>query len=693
MKAIGLKSLNIFTLSLLALSSCNKITTTVTSGGNDPQNQPREFVLKREEMLDPTTIDKDVSACDDFYKYACGNWIKNTTLADEYPRWMRSFSTMTQLNLIEQRKILDSLATAENLDSDSIKLKDLYGSCNNTEAAEGNFADLQKQLIELDLLTTDNEILKKLPSVIADLNKRGTYPFFGLFAGQDEKNAQQMIANLDRSGLALYNRDIDPAYYTDDKYKELRAQYLKHIENMFLLAKYAPQAATQAALDAFEVETKIAQKILGVTERRDPEKVYNKKTAAELQALSPSFSWKNYITALGAPAFTDLNIVDLGYITALETILADLNSSEISNYLKWQLINDSAPSLGAAFVAENFDFFGKKLLGQQAMTPRWKKCAESASDSLTDVMGRKYSESQFSPQSKDDTVKLTQNIRAAYEEIISKLDWMDDETKAKALEKLKKITQKIGYPDKWDDYKDLEISATNYLLNKQKVAAFSLAKNLKEIGQATDKSKWHMPVPMVNAYYSPNLNEIVFPAGILASPFYDPKAPPAANYGAIGMVIGHEITHGFDDQGRQYDGDGNLKSWWSDASAAKFKEKAACVVEQYNKFEIDGNYIKGQQTLGENTADLGGIKIAYAGFLKANPSATLEDKKNFFLAFAQGWCGKVRPEFIANQIQSGVHSPSQFRVNGPLVNLEAFSEVYGCAKGSPMNPEQKCAIW
>lgn len=692
MKVLRCKTLTLLITALL-LNACDNTSKTKVTGAQDPQAQARDFVVKREEMLDPTTIDKSVSACDDFYQYACGSWIKNTTLADEYPRWMRSFSTMSQLNLIEQRKILDSLASAENLDSDSVKLKDVYQSCNDQSAAEESFADLQKQLVELDLLSNDRDILKKLPAVLALLNKRGTTPFFGIYAAQDEKNAKEQIANLDRSGLALYNRDIDPAYYTEDKHKEIREQYLKHVENMFLLAKYSAQAATQSALEAFEVETKIAHKILGVTERRDPERVYNKKAVGDLQLLTPSFSWKDYFEALGAPAFADLNVIDLAYVTALESLLLEVTPSQISSYIKWQLLNDSARSLGKAFVAENFEFFGKKLLGQQAMTPLWKKCVDEAGNLLTDVMGRKYADSQFSPQSKDDTIKLTQNIRAAYEEIISDLDWMDDETKVKALEKLKKITQKIGYPDVWDEYSEVEISPNNYFLNKQKIQAFALSKNLKEVGQPTNKNKWHMPVPMVNAYYSPNLNEIVFPAGILASPFYDPKAPPAANYGAIGMVIGHEITHGFDDQGRQYDGDGNLKSWWSEASAAKFKEKAACVVEQYNKFEIDGNHVKGQQTLGENTADLGGIKIAYAGFLKANPEATVEDKKNFFLAFAQGWCGKVRPEFIANQIQSGVHSPGQFRVNGPLVNLEAFSEVYACAKGTPMNPEEKCGIW
>jgi len=691
MKALWCKSSFLLLITLL-LNACSD-DKAKPSAALDPQNKPQDFVVKREEMLDPTTIDKNVSACDDFYKYACGSWIKNTTLADEYPRWLRAFSTMAQLNLIEQRRILDSLPSAENLDSDSSKLKDLYQSCNDQSAAEESFTDLQKQLVELDLLSNDRDVLKKLPLVLASLNKKGTSPFFGVYAAQDEKNAQLVIANLDRNGLALYNRDIDPAYYIDDKHKEIRAQYLKHIENMFLLAKYSAPAAAQSALEAFEVETKVAHKILGVTERRDPDKVYNKKTLADLQSLTPSFAWKEYFDAMGAPAFADLNVVDLAYLSSFETLLIELNPSQIASYLKWQLLNDSARSLGKAFVSENFDFFGKKLLGQQAMTPLWKKCVDESSSLLTDVMGRKYAESQFSPQAKDDTIKLTQNIRAAYEEIIANLDWMDAETKTKALEKLKKIAQKIGYPDVWENYAEVEVSPSNYFLNKQTIQTYALKKNLEEVGLPPNRNKWHMPVPMVNAYYSPNMNEIVFPAGILGSPFYDPKAPPAANYGAIGMVIGHEITHGFDDQGRKYDGDGNLKTWWSDASAEKFKEKAACVVEQYNKFEIDGNHVKGQQTLGENTADLGGIKIAYAGFLKANPDATLEDKKNFFLAFAQGWCGKLRPEFIANQIQSGVHSPGQFRVNGPLVNLEAFSEVYGCAKGAPMNPEEKCSIW
>ncbi len=680
---------SIFTLVLLLVTACSQMENIKTSQGPSPAN----FVVQKEKMLDPTTIDTNVSACDDFYEYACGNWLKNTTLADEYPRWTRSFNTIDGLNLIEQRKILDKLSSTEDLDSDAQKLRDYYAACNDLPSAENAFQDLRLQLIDLDQESTNPQLLEKLPRILGELHLKGVPAFFTLYAGQDEKNAIKMIANIDRNGLSLASRGIDPAYYTEAKNAEIRAKYLKHIENIFLLANYSAEASQLSAQNALEVETLIAKNILTIAQRRDPELVYNKKTFEDLTTTTPRFAWNAYIETLGTVRFGELNVVDEAYMPALNTLLEQLSAAQILSYLKWQLLNNSSETLGAKFVSEHFNFFGKTLLGQQAPTPRWRSCVEDSSKTMTDIMGRKYVETQFSPQAKEDTTKLTLNIRAAFEEILKNLEWMDEETKLKAIEKLNKISQKIGYPDKWDNYNALEISRSTYFLNKQRSARFHANKNLKEIDQPTDRSKWFMTAATVNAYYNPNLNEIVFPAGILATPFYDTSAPAAANYGAIGMVIGHEITHGFDDQGRQYDGDGNLKSWWSDASAEKFKERASCVVKQYSSFQVDGNNLKGDQTLGENTADLGGIKIAYAGFLKANPEATPEDKKNFFLAFAQGWCTKARPEFLANQIQSGVHSPAKFRVNGPLVNLEVFSEAYSCSKGTPMNPENKCAIW
>ncbi|MEZ4816152.1 MAG: M13 family metallopeptidase [Bdellovibrionota bacterium] len=677
--------------SLLALCllgvSCTKYKESAKS--KDDQNA---FVLKEEKMLDPTTIDKQVDPCTDYYQYACGNWIKTTPLSPEYSRWVRSFSTMAQLNLKTQREILDELAVRNNLDSDSKKLADYYSVCSNEQKAELNDIDLKKQLIELDTLSIGSDFLEKLPSVLARLHLQGVAAFFDLSASPDPDDVLKVITHIDRSGLGLSSDSL--TYLSDaDQDKELRAAYKKHIEAMFLLSSYSPSLALEAAADAYDIEISIAKNILSGEARRDPHKTKNKFSLEDFKALLPTFSMEKYMEALGAKNVGTVNVLELDYIKSLSTLLNDYSAAQVSNYLKWQLLRSSASALSAKYADESFNFYGKILMGQKAQTPRWKRCVDESSDALGQVMGRLFVERKFSPQAKEATKTMVESIQVAYKEIIQNLDWMDQETKDKALEKLSLISKKFGYPDKWDEYADLNVSDASYLLNRQNLHKFETEKNLAKIGKKTDRSEWFMTPQTVNAYYNPEGNEIVFPAAILATPFYDVNAPVAANFGAAGMVIGHEITHGFDDQGSQYDKVGNLTSWWSANSESKFKEKTQCVSKQYAEYSIDGTHLRGDFTLGENIADVGGIKIAYKGFLNAKPNATLEEKKNFFLAFAQIWCAKATPQYYQNQIKNDYHSPAKFRVNGPLMNLEAFSEVHSCAQGMPMNPADKCTVW
>ncbi len=649
--------------------------------------------------IDPANLDTSVQPCVDFYQYANGGWLKANPVPPDQARW-GSFEELAARNREVVRAILQEVSARKDWPKGTIqqKVADFYASGMDEEAIEkAGTGPLKPWLAKVERLHGGSG----LPSLLADLRLHGLGHGFAFLVAPDPKDSTRMILHLNQGGLGLPDRD----YYlkSDPKSQELRAKYRAHVARMLALAGEDPSSAAASAASVLEVETRLAAASLTRVENRDPQKTTHKMTLGELERVAPGFGWRAFFAALGVAEPGDLNVRQPAFCTAFGELAATLPPEQWRSYCRWHLASGMAAHLTRAFQEESFAFQGRTLQGQPKLEERWKRVQAAADRSLGDALGQLYVARAFPPEAKAKMLDLVENLRAALRTRIEQLDWMGPQTKAQALRKLAAFGVKVGYPERWKDYAKLEISRTGWAGNLLRARRFEVQRNLAKLGRPIDRTEWNMTPPTVNAYYSPSMNEIVFPAGILQPPFFDPKADDAVNYGGIGCVIGHEMSHGFDDSGSQYDAEGNLKNWWTVEDRKAYEARTSLMVKQYDGYEaLPGEHLNGRLTLGENIGDLGGIKIALAGLQraqerggKAAPIDGFSAEQRFFLNWAQVWRNNIRDEELRRRVNTDPHSPGRFRVLGPLADLPEFHRAFGCAEGAPMvrNAADRPAIW
>ena len=661
--------------------------------------ESKPTVAKNVPAFDLKNMNTAIKPQDDFYMYANGTWLKNTPIPPEESRW-GSFNQLIDKNTEALRLVAEKAAKTKadpKLMPDVQKVGDYYASGMDEKAIDtAKTKPLEDEFKRIDAMKDQADVLKE----IAHLHSMDVGAFFGFTSGQDDKNSTMVIAQAFQGGLGMPDRD----YYTkeDDASKKLRDQYVAHVTKMLTLLGEPQGAAADHAKKIMALETSLAKPARTRVELRDPQKNYNKMTQADLQQLTPDWNWADYFKEINLAEPGDINVGQPDFFKAINGVFTSTSIDDWKTYLRWHLIHAAAPELSSDFVNENFNFFGKTLTGTTKLKPRWKRVVASTDGALGEALGKLYVADYFPPEAKARALELVNNLKEALADRIKTLEWMDEPTKQEALKKLAAFTVKIGYPDKWRDYSLLKIDRGPFVLNAARAAMFEVDRELKKIGKPVDRSEWGMSPPTVNAYYNPKMNEIVFPAGILQPPFFNPNADDAINYGGIGAVIGHEMTHGFDDQGRQYDAEGNLRDWWSAESAAKFKERSNAVVQQYAEYEpIKGLHINGELTQGENIADLGGIKIAYAAFQKAiadKPQQKIDGftpEQRFFLGWAQVWRANIRDEALKLRLNTDPHSPTKYRCNGPLSNSIEFQKAFNLPDSCPMvrPADKRVTIW
>jgi predicted metalloendopeptidase len=646
--------------------------------------------------IDPRNFDTAAKLQVDFFEFANGGWIKANPVPAAYSTW-GAFNEVDEHNKIALHQILENTAKAEHRSRIEQLVGDFYASGMNETAIEAaGIAPLRSELDRIAKIATVADV----QAAVTHLHRFGVNVGFFFTSEQDPKNSVLMIAAGGQAGLGLPDRD----YYfrDDDKSKLLREQYVAHVARMLELAGDTAAAAKAEAQAVMKLETVLARGSKQQVDLRDPVANYHKMPQAELQKLTPHFDWKAYFAGLGLTQPGDIDVGQPDFFTAFDAALAATPIADWQAYLRWHLIHATAPYLNAAVVNENFDFFGRKLTGRQQLRDRWKRVLETVDGGVGEALGQLYVADNFPPESKTRMLKLVSNLRAALRTRLQSIEWMDEPTRTAALKKLDAFGVKIGYPDKWIDYSKLTIDRGPFVLNVLRSDEFNAQRAMAKIGHPVDRGEWDMTPPTVNAYYSPNMNEIVFPAGILQPPFFDPQADDAVNYGGIGAVIGHEMTHGFDDEGRQFDGQGNLADWWSPESTARFKERAQAIINQFKAYvPIDNLHINGELTQGENIADLGGVKIAYAALQKALAGQSREKiggytpEQRFFLSWATVWHENMRPEAARLQVNTDPHSAPRFRVNGPLSNLPEFAAAFDVPEGASMrrSPAERVEIW
>ena len=644
-------------------------------------------------------LDRSVEPCEDFYSFACGGWLAKTEIPSDRSRWVRSFSEIHKRNEVDLREIAEA-ATASvvngttDIDPVTAKIGAYFGACMNEELI--NKAGI-KPLKPLLAMVRQVQNPRTLARVLAQLHLRRVGAFFDLSALQDFKDATKVIAILDQGGLGLPDRD----YYLDEKdpkKAELRATYKKHISRMFRLVGMSAPTAGQAAKDVMRIESALAKVSKTRVERRDPVGMYNKIDISGVRRISPRFAWTMYLRTLGYPALKDINVTAPQFFVGLNRLVVQARPRVLQNYLRWHIVRTYASSLSKPFFDESFSM-RQALTGQDEPRPRWKRCVASTDAALGELLAQAFIEKRFAGESKRAAERYVAEIKEAFATNLNNLSWMDQETRTRALKKLEQFTFLIGYPDKWREY-TYEIGPV-YARNRLASAVFEFKQDLARMGAPVDRERWEMTPPTVNAYYHPLKNQMVFPAGILQPPFYAVDAHVPVNLGAMGMVVGHELTHGFDDQGSQFDGDGNLSMWWTKASRTSFEEKTSCVVSQYEKYEpIEGLPLNGQLTLGENIADIGGLKLAFNAYRSLRSEAKevkvaggFTEDQQFFLANAQVWCAKIKDEEQRRRVQIDPHSDAKSRVNGPMSNLSSFAQAFQCEPGTPMNPVDTCSVW
>jgi putative endopeptidase len=646
--------------------------------------------------FDTANLDTSCKPCDDFYRFAMGGWMKANPIPPEYSNW-GSFTVLLDKNQQNLRGILEAATNANAAaGSNERKIGDFYASCMDTAAIDAaGVKPIEEEMLRIAQMKGATD----LQAEIAHLQSIGVDAMFRFGSRQDAKDSTQVIATVVQGGLGLPDRD----YYTrdDEKSKKLREDYGRHVAKMFELAGDAADKSSAEATTALTIETKLAQASMSNVDRRDPNKTYHRMKLAELQTLTPGFSWAKYFAANGHAQFLETNVGQPDFFKALDTQLTSTPLEDWKTYLRWQLLDTTAAGLSEPLVAEDFEFHGKLLRGAKEIQPRWKRCVTATDRNLGEALGQVYVEKYFPPEAKAKALEMVHNLIAALHDDLQTLPWMSPETRAQATAKLTAFGVKIGYPDKWRDYSALKIDRASYMQNELRGAAFEFQRQLNQVGKPVDRTEWGMTPPTVNAYNRSSMNEIVFPAGILQPPFYDPKADDAVNYGGMGAVIGHEITHGFDDQGSKFDAKGNLKDWWTPEDAKNFKERATCVSEQFDGYEVEpGLHQNGKLVLGESIADLGGLTISYAAYEKSlSGKQRTADKdgftaeQRFFLGWAQVWGANTRPEYARLLTNTNPHPLPQFRGNGPLSNMAEFAKAFGCKKGDAMVREKVCKIW
>jgi endothelin-converting enzyme/putative endopeptidase len=661
--------------------------------------QQPSLTAKPQPVLDLTSMDRSIDPCVDFYTYSCGGWMKNNPIPPDQSSWS-AYGKLQDENLGRLRGILEAASRSDaKRDSAHQKIGDYYASCTDEKAVEAaGIKPLHRSFTGIEGIRSKPGLAALLADGIygLPLYRRGT--LFRFRSDQDAKDSTQIIAETDQGGLGLPDRD----YYLkdDEKSQQLRKSYLAHVQKMFELLGDKPERSASEAQTVMRLETALAKGSMTRVERRDPQKLYHKMTVQEFEALAPSFQWKTYFTKVGLPALPSLNVATPEFFRGMNAEIEKEDLASWRTYLRWHLIHANARYLSSAFVNADFDFYEKTLQGVQEIEPRWKRCTEDVDDDLGEALGQAYVEKYFSPEAKRQAVRMVKEIESAMEADINTLPWMSAGTKPLALVKLHAVANKVGYPDKWRDYRKLEIIRGDNLGNVLRARQFEFNRQLAKIGKPVDRGEWDMTPPTVNAYYNDQMNDINFPAGVLQPPLFDPGSDAAPNYGNTGGTIGHELTHGFDDEGRQYDAQGNLRQWWTPDDEKEFIKRATCISDQYSGYTIiDDIQINGKLTLGEDVADLGGLILAYMAWKEdtkgqnLQPMDELTPEQRFFVGYGQSWCANERDENKRLRATVDPHSPEQYRTNGVVSNMPDFQQAFHCKVGSPMVNQNRCRVW
>ncbi|MBZ5522117.1 MAG: M13 family metallopeptidase [Acidobacteriia bacterium] len=666
--------------------------------------------LPKLQHLSADQVNPQIDPCSDFYQYTCSKFFAANPIPADRATW-GVIGPLSQWNEAQLRIALEA-AAAKKQGRTAIeqKIGDFWSSCTDEDKVDASSGKtLKLELQRIDAIKSKSQLAEQiahlhmtLPGAWQGADASTPAPLFGFSASQDLDDATKVVGAFDQGGFSLPTRDFYLA--KDEKSSEIRNKFLAHITNMLKLTGEPEAQAAKDAAAVLDLETALATASMDIVKRRDPKNLNNKRTLAEIERATPSFDWKRYLALVHAPAGSTYLVSSPDFFRSLNELIEKRPLEQWKSYLRWQLVHQSAPYLARPFIAENFAFFGKALFGVPQQAPRWRRCARNADSLMGEAVGQAYVAAAFPGQSKERVTRMVKNIEAAMEQDINGLEWMSPATREQAKAKLHLILDKIGYPDHWRDYSSLEISADSYLENVHRATAFEFNRQLQKIGKPVDRYEWGMTPPTIDAYYDAQTNTINFPAGILQPPLFDRDQPDAANYGAEGSVIGHEITHGFDDQGRKFDGAGNLRDWWTAEDGRQYDERGKCISDQYTQ-EIPEAGVKqnGLLTQGEDTADNGGMRLALMALensLKAE-GKTLENKgadglteaQRFFLGFGNVWCTQYRPEVMRTQVLSNPHSLPRYRVNNTVANMPEFARAFGCKKGQPLVRENACRVW
>jgi putative endopeptidase len=691
-----------FSISLWALTASAALTASVALAQSPDASAPQPPA--RIVSFDAAAIDKTADPCTDFYQYSCGNWMKQNPVPSDQTRWARSFSLLRERNRYLLWQELDAAAKAPKSPLQK-QFGDYYAACMDTAAVDKKGTDAIKPAWAIiDTLKGSDQ----LPALLGKLEGKGIDDgFYGFGVSQDDKDSTKQIAQLFQGGLSLPDRD----YYLVDteRFKAIRAKYIEHVKKMFVLAGDSPEAAAKEADAVMTIETAMAKASMSRTDMRNPANRYHIYTTAELAKLTPGYDWAVYFKSIGIGSFDSLNVATPDYFKALDGLLKSEPVTAWKSYLRWHALHGQSRLMSKAFFDENFDFFSRTLSGQKEPEARWKMCSSMTDRALGEAVGQDWVKENFPPAAKDSMDKLVTALEKSLGDDIRTLPWMTEATKKAAQEKLDMFRRKIGYPEKWRDYSSVKVSRADLIANVQNSSVYERNYEFAKLGKPVDEKEWGMTPPTVNAYYDPSMNDINFPAGILQPPFFDFKSDPAVNFGGIGVVIGHEMTHGFDDEGSQYDGKGNLREWQTAEDRKAFTERTDCVADEYSGFEAapahadtPAQNLNGKLTLGENTADNGGLRIAYMALIDtlAAEHKTLDEKvdgfteaQRYFIGFAQVWCQNQTEQSARQAALTDPHSPGKWRVNGSVQNFDAFGKAFGCKIGQPMMPTKSCRVW
>jgi len=654
--------------------------------------------VERPRSFDLAAIDKTVDPCTDFYEYACGSWRKNNPIPPDQSRWGR-FNQLAEYNRQVLRDILEKAATDSNREPVIQKIGDYYHSCMEEEGVNGKgFDPIKSDLAHIASIETRSQLIDTL----SYLQSKDVKAVFAFSSQPDLHDASMEIAGIHQGGLGLPDRDY---YIKDDaKSKETREKYLAHVVRMFTLIGDDESTANREAARVMDIETKLAEASLDRVKMRDPKNRDHKMKVSELTALAPNLEFQHFFSSANVPAFSEVNVVPPDFFQQVNSAIRTIPLSDWKSYLRWQTVHAAAAMLSEPFVREDFDFFGRYLSGQQELQPRWKRCVRFTDELLGEALGQPYVTETFGSQGRARMLEMVDALEKALGADIKDLPWMTADTRKQAEIKLKAITNKIGYPDHWRDYSSVDIRPNDLLGNTERAREFEVHRERNKIGRPVDKSEWEMSPPTVNAYYQAAQNDINFPAGILQPPFFDQSQDDAVNYGGIGVVIGHELTHGFDDQGSKFDAEGNLRNWWTDQDRLEFEQRTTCIANEYSSFvAVDDVHLNGRLTLGENTADNGGLRVALAALNKQRAEepdsrenqliAGFTPEQRYFLGYAQIWCENRSPESSRLLATIDPHSPGRYRVNGAVQNNEDFARAFKCKAGQPMVKANACRVW